>query len=616
MPNLVVIHIAGPLAGSQQEFDETHQVIKVGRAEKADIHYPEWLTGVSTEHAELVRDVGRYELRVNTVAPVYVNGSRAGGRQARARDDRELEEGDEVRLGTTDGPGFRISYRRVDAAPATDLYSTDQEDWESMRATSKRLAWLAIFSVIVAGFGMLGYEWLTRDQEKIKIEVKEKVSALDVEMTERLKSTDFTDVLNTARESVGIVVIRREGVGEWALGTAWVYDDKRLATNAHVAEEFIRMERSNGAKSRTRKYSMFVRLPGAKKRQYRVADVMIHPGYDLMRQVWNEYDPVELNHMGEQSRIEFLQGYDVALLEVEFEDHPSLPPSLPVAERHELLGLANGEPIAFVGYPRENLAQVNLVQPNPVSQVGNIISWTNITRTSDELKDGHIILHSLPATGGASGSPIMNADGDVIALLNGGNINMVYSPDGEQIRIPSAAVVNFAQRVDLLKELSSGQVMDEVAIRRGLEEGLSHYERYSSLNAHRVLVYDWEARYGGGKKATLVLDENMAFSSEKLNGEVSEITFDFNGLPGQYLVIAGSNQDRILDMQIVRQTEVATETIINQGEGLDSHPLAMFAINEPSRVILSLYDPRFMKELRAWEYPFSTVQIRVFYIGK
>ena len=67
-----------------------------------------------------------------------------------------------------------------------------------------------------------------------------------------------------------------------------------------------------------------------------------------------------------------------------------------------------------------------------------------------------LVRHNLPATGGASGSPIFLADGSVAAVLNAGNIILAFNPQGDSVtmsRAPSAAGVNYAQRIDILRDL-------------------------------------------------------------------------------------------------------------------------------------------------------------------
>ena len=85
------------------------------------------------------------------------------------------------------------------------------------------------------------------------------------------------------------------------------------------------------------------------------------------------------------------------------------------------------------------------------SQVGIVTSVRTFFLTA-EGGPPQLIEHSLPSAGGASGSPIFDAHGQVIALLSGGN--NIASKDG---RIPNAALVNFAQRVDILRELIDGR---------------------------------------------------------------------------------------------------------------------------------------------------------------
>jgi hypothetical protein len=60
------------------------------------------------------------------------------------------------------------------------------------------------------------------------------------------------------------------------------------------------------------------------------------------------------------------------------------------------------------------------------------------------------------SAGGASGSPIFNSRGEVVAILSAGNIIGQVSVNAGKInviRAPSAAMVNYAQRVDILADI-------------------------------------------------------------------------------------------------------------------------------------------------------------------
>lgn len=63
------------------------------------------------------------------------------------------------------------------------------------------------------------------------------------------------------------------------------------------------------------------------------------------------------------------------------------------------------------------------------------------------------VQHNMGATGGASGSPIFNSRGQVVALLNAGNIIGTINAQGNVVRAPSAAMINYGQRVDLLRDI-------------------------------------------------------------------------------------------------------------------------------------------------------------------
>jgi hypothetical protein len=100
-----------------------------------------------------------------------------------------------------------------------------------------------------------------------------------------------------------------------------------------------------------------------------------------------------------------------------------------------------------------------VTKPTPQSKVGNLTTVTdyfNIHR-----KDGlnHLVQHDMGATGGASGSPLINTDGEVVAVLSA--VNFIFLSSGEA-RIPSGASINFAQRADLVRELLDGKADEQL----------------------------------------------------------------------------------------------------------------------------------------------------------
>ena len=96
---------------------------------------------------------------------------------------------------------------------------------------------------------------------------------------------------------------------------------------------------------------------------------------------------------------------------------------------------------------------INLDKPAATMQSGIISNVTDFKRCEQKDPAANVFIrHNLPATGGASGSPIFTTDGKVVAMLYGGNVNF-KKESGE--RTPSAAQINFAVRIDLLHEVKN-----------------------------------------------------------------------------------------------------------------------------------------------------------------
>jgi hypothetical protein len=141
-------------------------------------------------------------------------------------------------------------------------------------------------------------------------------------------------------------------------------------------------------------------------------------------------------------------GYDVALLKVERPDQ--LGPILPRADEEEVVALDSGTPLAYAGYPIGGTAEQGQAQlkPTPTVQYGRITSVTDFFMFGTDPRHAYLVQHSLPTFKGASGSPIINGDGEVVAILSGGHV--VETEEG----IASNAVMrNFGQRIDLLATL-------------------------------------------------------------------------------------------------------------------------------------------------------------------
>lgn len=291
------------------------------------------------------------------------------------------------------------------------------------------------------------------------------------------QSADTPAMLSLAAEknkrAVGLVVLtvihQNDNKMQIPIGTAWAFEKDKFATNAHVAKGLIsaiaeikqffaegmleNYAKKTGCKSldellkkiskekmealakecfenvekMIRRFDVSILINGTHRQGYPVTQIQIHRDFGLTN---TKFDP------------------DVAVLTIQGK-HDCF---FPLAKSQTLHSLKIGEPVAFLGFPMEKLLRDNVNVNNPVAsmQSGIIVAVSDF-EMKDAGKDGnHLIRHNLPATGGASGSPIFNKNGEVIALLFAGNIIEQVS-NGQMERAPSAAQINFAVRVDLLK---------------------------------------------------------------------------------------------------------------------------------------------------------------------
>lgn len=261
------------------------------------------------------------------------------------------------------------------------------------------------------------------------------------------------------------------------IGTAWAFAADKFATNAHVAqgiretlnqvkavlirqileesaknagckslEEFLKKLGENKAQQvvqrvaaqveqAIRQVDAAILINGSNQQSYPISHVQIHRGYGVVN---SKYNP------------------DVAVLTIQGKhgSHFNLAPP------ERLHALKSGDPIAFLGFPMENLSSNNVNLDNPVAsmQSGIVVAVSDF-ELKDAGGDGNVLIrHNLPATGGASGSPIFDRNGEVVGLLFAINVvgQVQQKESGITVqRAPSGAQINFGIRSDLLSGVGS-----------------------------------------------------------------------------------------------------------------------------------------------------------------
>ena len=297
-------------------------------------------------------------------------------------------------------------------------------------------------------------------------------------------TAQLADVAEEYKSAVGLVTLTIELKNgkkmTEAIGTAWAFSENRFATNAHVAndlrgtlqkaivifgkafldeeakkrgcgssEELLKKLTPEEAEALTEQCKKrFIEMienvradiiiNGTKRKTYGVTHVQIHKDYGAVN---TKVDP------------------DIAVLTIDGK-HDNY---FELADKETLHNLKSGMSIAFLGFPMENLQENNVNIDNPVAsmQSGIIVAVSDFDM-KDAGGDGNFLLrHNLPATGGASGSPIFNKDGEVVALLFSGNVHVKFQ-NGELVeRTANAAQINFGVRVDMMEGMGKKVPFDE-----------------------------------------------------------------------------------------------------------------------------------------------------------
>ncbi len=234
--------------------------------------------------------------------------------------------------------------------------------------------------------------------------------------------------------AVGIVIIAGQKGGQSfsaPIATAWAVGDRVFVSNAHVAKPV--------AEALAKGLAAFIVLNKNPEKKFRVVEAIAHP----------KYGEKLLNIEGKDPAV---PAYDVGLLRV---DAP-VPNKFKLAPEAELRKLDSGCRVAYLGFPMENLSGGGVDPANPVAnmQSGIITSTTDYWLSKAPFEKALLLSHNLAAAGGASGSPIFNQAGQVVGVLSAGNIAIqLDAQSGQPARTPSAALINFAQRIDLLRDI-------------------------------------------------------------------------------------------------------------------------------------------------------------------
>ena len=366
---------------------------------------------------------------------------------------QSVTSGAQLRLGGPTGPLMRVSLAA--ASEGDDPFKTIvpvkpktvRESMGTMRRYQGILAGALAIAVLIGGW----YIWQLFTAVDRMAAFQQDMNAFQTELSNQLAGDAAFDRAVSNVRSKAFAVVFDDGKGAESLyGTAWPIGPGLLVTNAHVAREFGKLKGDQ---------KIVVRKPESSV-SYPVQQARLHPGYDEFRDFRRNEAEKSSGFVGAFKGLPEPSAYDVAVLQVD-----------PASDLGEPLKLASydklvpGMKVAYAGYPVEGTSaeKTSTISPVPSIKFGYVTSVTDFFLLGADPTRSLLVRHSVPATGGASGSAIVDADGEVVAVLSGGTV--FGTDDGK--RQPSAVLENYAQRADLLGPLVDPSVAFDPTGRAG-----------------------------------------------------------------------------------------------------------------------------------------------------
>lgn len=420
---IIIRHLSGPRAGTLDRPDPKLNRIVFGRRESCDVVYPPEETLVAREHFALVRKppnpAGHWTIELFGEPFVAVNGVAAEPGQRLPAEAR-------FELGRHGGPSFTVHLEADAAADNLPLTALQEED-EGAHAAAAKAGTSARLARRIAAIG-----------------AGAAVIALVVAAYIGLRPPPPQGISPAIRAQLLRAAFHVETPEGYA--TAFPVGPHTLGTNAHVGALFEGLHPGE---------RMIVRAPGPNGKTYQVVAARLHPGYKAFTTFLGQ-DVLRSKF----AQISGIDGYDVATLTV----REQLPADtiLSLAPTAELRRLKAGTELATAGYPVEGVLGAGAQQygATPEYHTGAVTNLTDFFFLPTDFAHQQLIHDSVPVAGGASGSPIVDASGHVVALVSSGNL---FFMGANQPRMPSAVMINYAQRVDMLKEMMNAHLAQDFA---------------------------------------------------------------------------------------------------------------------------------------------------------
>jgi hypothetical protein len=295
-----------------------------------------------------------------------------------------------------------------------------------MHSQNRRLlVGLAAAGVLAALLGALALYLLGGRVQQAQADAEEQARKIQSQVAE-LSKADVADIEKHNVEAVYLFGAQKPDGRIIPAGTAFAIDAAgKFATNSHVAS-LIPKIREKGLEP-----TLF--SPGCTRR-FTITDYKLHPKYKV-----TESRSIDRNAP---------MAPDVAVLKVDLKG-TTLPQVVQLGGPDDFKELRPGCQLCFIGYPvwdpaTDYTAAAKVV---PRVQPGRLNRLLTLERQQGDAAQQQLLEHDMQSLGGASGSPIFNHRGRVVALHFAG---LMITLDGG-VEIPQGP--KWGVRVDLLQEM-------------------------------------------------------------------------------------------------------------------------------------------------------------------
>ena len=411
--------------GEKHIFAAGTSIIRFGRSIDSDVRLSPSDTRLGRHHFSLRAAAGSYELVTDREHPVFMNGERVVGSVVMLpATELKLVDG-------KSGPAIKIIISQDADGALTDANFKTDSGTVQQGLKFARNAGVAALGVAIVLSGLYFYQahQQTLLQQAFTTETQELLQKF-ASVEQQAPAANWSKVYEQAKASVYQVgLLNNDGSAPQAMGTAWVYGAHSLVTNAHVAA----LLNSKGANQK-----LVVIAPDGQQTPIAVIDAILHPAYLSFRET------IDATERSTGTTLKTQGSFDVALLTVD--SAVKLAPPLIVADAATLQNLKPGDGLAYIGYPTA-FAKDQSEEQLRIGYVSGASDFLGVAQTTT----GELLYHTAPAVGGASGSPILNEKGEVIAVHSGGETRGIADTF-----VNSGSATFYAQNANLIADLTTG----------------------------------------------------------------------------------------------------------------------------------------------------------------